>query len=132
MAYTEEMASPDASPLTGLSHLQLHVSDMDASAAWYEQVLGMEETGRVAGRYIGLQAVGGQIRLALSPGGMPNSSGALNHVAFAVSDFDALTSWVEHLSAMGISHQGIKPNPLGHSVDLFDPDGNNIEIVSES
>jgi hypothetical protein len=28
--------------------------------------------------------------------------------------------------------RGIKPNPFGHSIDLFDPDGNNLELVSEA
>jgi len=43
----------------------------------------------------------------------------------------ALTAWCEHLTAIGIPHDGIKPNIAGRSVDLFDPDGNNIELVSE-
>ena len=43
----------------------------------------------------------------------------------------ALTEWCEHLTAIGIPHEGIKQNIAGHSVDLFDPDGNNIELVSE-
>jgi hypothetical protein len=60
------------------------------------------------------------------------SSFGIPRVAFAVSDFDTLTSWADHLSTIGVAHEGIKPNPLGHSIDLFDPDGNNIELVSEA
>jgi catechol-2,3-dioxygenase len=48
-----------------------------------------------------------------------------------VSDIDALAAWCEHLTAIGIPHEGIKPNIAGQSVDLFDPDGNNIELISE-
>ena len=62
----------------------------------------------------------------------PNASGALDHIAFAVSGIDALTEWCEHLDAIGISHEGVKPNIVGQSVDLFDPDGNNIELISET
>jgi len=32
---------------------------------------------------------------------------------------------------IGISHEGIKSNIAGQSVDLFDPDGNNIELINE-
>ena len=33
---------------------------------------------------------------------------------------------------MGIADESIKPNPFGQSIDLFDPDGNNLELVSEA
>jgi catechol-2,3-dioxygenase len=56
---------------------------------------------------------------------------ALDHIALAISDINALSAWCDHLTAIGISHEGIKPNIAGQSVDLFDPDGNNIELVSE-
>jgi glyoxylase I family protein len=126
------METRHVSPLTGLSHLQLFVSDVDASVAWYTNALGLEETNRMEGRYVGLRATNGQFRLALSPGGERGNHGALNHIAFSVADLDALTAWVDHLTAIGIAHEGIKLNPLGHSVDMFDPDGNNIELVSET
>jgi catechol-2,3-dioxygenase len=69
--------------------------------------------------------------VVLSPGGRAGASGALDHIAFAISGLDALTKWCEHLTNIGITHEGITPNIAGHSVDLFDPDGNNIELVSE-
>lgn len=120
----------EASPVTGVSHMALRVSDIDTSVAWYSKVLGMEEDPRVSSRYAGLHSAMG-FRLALFTGGQAGHSGAFDHVAFAVADLDTLTAWADHLTAIGIAHEGVKPFPLGHSVDLFDPDGNNIEIVSE-
>lgn len=125
------MTLTETAPLTGLSHLVLNVSDIDASVAWYTNVLSLEEFRRDPGRFVGMRSAGGQFQVALFAGGQRGNRGALDHIAFAVTDLDALTSWVAHLSAIGIAHEGIKPNPLGHSVDLFDPDGNNIELVSE-
>ncbi len=125
------MATSDTSPITGVSHLVLNVSDLDASVAWYTDALGLEEVRREpTGRFVGMRSASG-FRVALFAGGRPDNPGALNHVAFTVSDLATLNAWADHLAAIGIAHEGIKPNPSGHSVDLFDPDGNNIELVSE-
>ncbi len=124
------MAAP---PIDGLSHFQLHVSDLDASVAWYTRALGLTELRGQPGRYVALQSATGRFRVVLSAGeeDRAGASGALDHIAFAISDVGALTAWCEHLTALGIPHDGIKPNIAGHSVDLFDPDGNNIELVCE-
>lgn len=121
----------DAPALEGLSHVQLRVSDLDASVAWYERALGLTKLRVASGRYVALHSTTGRFRVVLSVGGLAGAQGALDHIAFAISDIGALTTWCEHLTAIGIPHEGIKPNIAGHSVDLFDPDGNNIELVSE-
>jgi len=123
----------DALPIDGLSHFQFYVSDLDASVAWYKRALGLTELRSQAGHYVALQSTAGRFRVVLSAGenGRAGATGALDHIAFAISDVGALTEWCEHLTAIGIPHEGIKPNIAGHSVDLFDPDGNNIELVSE-
>jgi catechol-2,3-dioxygenase len=121
----------DAPPIDGLSHIQLRVSDLDESVAWYKRALGLTELRGEPGRYVALQSATRRFRVVLSAGGHPGGSGALDHVAFAISGTGALTEWCEHLTAIGIPHEGIKQNIAGHSVDLFDPDGNNIELVCE-
>ncbi len=123
----------DAPPIDGLSHFQLYVSDLDASVAWYKRTLGLTELRGQPGRYVTLQSTTGRFRVVLSAGaeGRAGATGALDHIAFAVSDVGALTAWCEHLTSLGIPHGGLKPTIAGQSVDLFDPDGNNIELVSE-
>ncbi len=121
----------DAPPIQGLSHFQLHVSDLDASVAWYERALGLTKLRSDPGRYVALKSTTGRFAVVLSTGDRASAPGALDHIAFAVSNVGTLTAWCEHLTAIGIPHEGIKPNIAGHSVDLFDPDGNNIELVSE-
>jgi catechol 2,3-dioxygenase-like lactoylglutathione lyase family enzyme len=118
-------------PLRGLSHIQLYVSDIDTSVEWYRKALFLEETGRADGRYVGLESASGHFRFALFPDASRAHSGSIDHLAFAVPGFEALTGWVTYLDECGIPHGAVKPNPRGHSVDLFDPDGNNIELVSE-
>jgi catechol-2,3-dioxygenase len=122
----------DALPIDRVSHFQLNVSDLDASVAWYKRALGLIELRAEPGRYVALKPVTGRFRLVLSAGGTTGAAGALDHVALAISDLGALIDWCEHLTAIGIPHEGIKSNIAGQSVDLFDPDGNNIELISET
>ena len=122
----------DAPPLSGLSHFQFNVSDLDASVAWYIAALGVAELRGEPGRYVTLQSELGRFRVVLATGGPATSRGGFDHIALAVSDLNALVAWSEHLTAVGIDHEGVKPNIVGgHSLDLFDPDGNNIELVFE-
>ena len=121
----------DEPPLDGLSHFQFHVSDLDTSVAWYERALGLTTLRGEPGRYVTLVSTTGRFRVVLSAGGRANAPGALDHIAFSISNVGALNAWCEHLTAIGIPHDGIKPNIAGQSVDLFEPDGNNIELVSE-
>jgi len=121
----------DSLPLDGLSHFQLQVSYLDASVAWYRRALGLSELRGEPGRYTTLQSARGRFRVVLSAGRQDDAPGPLDHIALAVSDVDALAAWCEHLTAICIPHEGIKPNIAGQSVDLFDPDGNNIELISE-
>jgi glyoxylase I family protein len=121
----------EALPITGVSHFQLSVSDLDASVDWYKGALGLNELRADPGHYVALHSATGRFRLVLSSGSPSGEPGALDHIALAVSGLDALTTWCEHLSTIGITHEGIKSNVAGESVDLFDPDGNNIELICE-
>jgi glyoxylase I family protein len=121
----------DPLPIHGLSHFQLNVVDLDASVAWYERALGLTELRGEPGRYVALQSATGRFRVVLSAGGRAGAPGALDHIALAVPDVGALGQWCEHLTAIGIPHEGIKKNIAGQSVDLIDPDGNNIELIVE-
>ena len=122
----------DAPPIDGVSHFQLRVSDLDASVAWYQRALGLTELRADPGNYVALQSTSGRFRLVLSAGGRAGSPGALDHIALAISDFGALRAWCDHLTDIGIPHEGVTSNVAGQSVDLFDPDGNNIELITES
>jgi catechol-2,3-dioxygenase len=121
----------EAPPIDRVSHVQLNVSDLDVSVAWYKRALGLTELRAEPGRYVALQSASGPFRLVLSAGGSAGAGGALDHIALAISDSNALSAWCDHLTAIGISHEGIQENIAGRSVDLFDPDGNNIELISE-
>lgn len=121
----------DAPPIDGLSHFQLKVSNLDASVEWYKRALGLTELRADPGHYVALHSTAGRFRLVLSAGGLADTPRALDHIALAISDIGALREWCDHLTDIGISHEGITSNIAGQSVDLFDPDGNNIELITE-
>jgi glyoxylase I family protein len=144
-------AAGDA-PITGLSHVQLLVSDVRASAAWYAVALGLE--GFVEDLdigYVALRHRGARIVVVLTAGSgvahpdpaRPDEddghrgptdpvpgAGMLDHLAFAVPDEDALRLWADHLTAVGVDHKGVVLENGNPSLQLRDPDGIAIELVA--
>jgi glyoxylase I family protein len=133
--------------MTGLSHVQLSVSDVAASAEWYTAALGLEsyaadpDVGYVALRHRAARVV---IVLTARARAEPPTGiavpagerapqpagGSLDHLAFAVPDGDALDEWAGHLTRIGIDHPGVVPENGNPSLQLRDPDGITIELVA--
>ena len=127
---TSEQAT--TSPVTGFSHVQLLCRDVPASERWYTTVLGAERmTAAEDNSYVALRHRPSNVVLVLSarPEGTP-SSGALDHLAFAVPDGAALEEWAAQLTANGIAHDGIVLELGKPSLQLLDPDGIAIELVA--
>ena len=128
--------SVPAAPITGLSHVQLLVSDVEASARWYRAALGLVSFAEDAAiGYVALQHRDAKLVVVLteasgSGGGRPTGDPVLDHLAFAVADGDALAAWAEHLKALGIDHGGVVPENGHPSLQLRDPDGIAIELVA--
>ena len=132
---------PPAAPITGLSHVQLLVSDLDASASWYTTVLGLvpyvedRALGYVALRHRGARMVvvlttGSGAGSPPGPGPKPGPSGTLDHLAFAVPDGATLADWADHLTRMGVVHPGVVLENGNPTLQLRDPDGIAIELVA--
>lgn len=131
--------------MTGLSHVQLLVSDVGVSAAWYTEALGLEpyaedlDTGYVALRHRGARIVivltaasdpGDIGRPSGHPDNVVGAPGELDHLAFAVPNEDALRSWADHLSGIGFGHPGVVDELGKPSLQFRDPDGIAIELVA--
>jgi glyoxylase I family protein len=142
MTSTGRTMTPDqepgsGAPITGLSHVQLLVSDVGASARWYRAVLGLgtlaedHDIGYVALRHREAKVV---IVLTSDPHPSPKSgqevNQALDHLAFAVPDGASLHAWAEHLTEIGIDHAGVAMENGHPSLQLRDPDGIAIELVA--
>ena len=131
------MTSGPAAPITGLSHVQLLVSDVAASARWYGTVLGLMPFAEdPAIGYVALEHRGAKLVIVLTrgtdAGEQPVGPGndGVDHLAFAVPDGAALGAWAAHLTEAGIDHDGIVLENGHPSLQLRDPDGIAIELVA--
>jgi catechol 2,3-dioxygenase-like lactoylglutathione lyase family enzyme len=121
-------------PVTGISELVLEVSDLEASRAFYRDLLGFEETLYGEGRddrywYL----IGDSARLGLwtpQTGIAGGRGGAHVHFAFAVSD-DQIESIAERLVTAGAEIEGPIQLGPGRAVYVTDPDGNVVEFWSQ-
>jgi catechol 2,3-dioxygenase-like lactoylglutathione lyase family enzyme len=122
--------------ITGISHLELLVTDLEASATWYQDVVGMVELPKLLPerRSVELQPAGGGFRLGLTEVAEDQGQGMFKHLAIKVASMDVLRSWVERLDGRGVEHTAIKENPFRpgvFSIDVFDPDRHEIELIFE-
>jgi glyoxylase I family protein len=120
--------------IRGVSHIAFNVSDLEASIAWYKRTVGLKQLQATPGNYAVLAPEGGGFRLGLSVTSQADVHSGFGHLAIALESMDVLTGWVEHLDAINVPHTQIKENPFNpgvFSVDVFDPDGHEIELVYE-
>jgi len=128
---TEGGTPSTGAPMTGLSHVQLVVTDVSTSARWYADALGLEPYAEDRGvGYIALRHRGSRMVVVLTSGAGAGRDGSLDHLAFAVPDGGALRSWADHLSHIGIDHPGVVMENGNPSLQLRDPDGIAIELVA--
>jgi catechol 2,3-dioxygenase-like lactoylglutathione lyase family enzyme len=147
--YVRDMSATPAPTITGIHHFSPTVSDVEASASWYEQVFSMvrlpmifahherEDTGYavllvdpVSGLVIGLHH-------SEANAGDPfdEARTGLDHVGFQVPSRANLDAWVSKLDALGIAHSGIRdiPGPMPFSTLVFrDPDNIQLELIHSS
>jgi glyoxylase I family protein len=127
--------------ISGRVEVNLTVRDPAASAAWYSQLLGMEElydftSDNKMMRYIALGEPNTDLVLCLvghaENRGEPFSEfhTGLDHLEFLVTRREDLDEWAERLSRLGIEHSGVKeldysPNAM---ITFRDPDNIQLEF----
>ena len=125
-----EQATAVAAPVTGFSHIQLNVADVARSAEWYRTVLGME-TMLERPDVTALQNRAARLVVVIGPAErLDVSASPVDHLAFAVPDGPSLEAWAEHLTSVGITHPGVVDELGKPSLQLVDPDGNQVELVA--
>jgi len=124
-------------PVTGFSHVQLLVSDVAASARWYRAVLGLVPFAEDAAiGYVALRQRTAKFVVVLTKNPRPGerapgpAADALDHLAFAVPDADALAAWASHLTEVGIENAGVALEEGRPTLQLRDPDGVAIELAA--
>jgi glyoxylase I family protein len=123
--------------ITGGHHIALTVADSERSAAWYTDLLGMQEVMRHAdddvlavvlahpgsGWLIGLRQY-----LNQPHDHFDEFRTGMDHLAFGVSSRAELEAWVPELESRGVTFSPIADTPIGSVVVFRDPDGIQLEF----
>ena len=120
------------SSLVGFHHVAITIRDLDASVAWYREVLGFEELFREEAtdrRACVMRFPNGSYGVGLVEYPTvpfeafdPRHSG-LDHLAFTLGSLDELRAWSTALDDAGVVHSGVIELPSGAIVNFKDPDG---------
>jgi glyoxylase I family protein len=118
----------------------LTVSDADRSAAWYRDLLGMDETGRyvqpdghvalvsLAERFSGVELC--LVDHRSGQGAFDEFRIGLDHLEFLMPQRGDLDAWMTRLDELGIPHSGVKePSYTSNAMVTFrDPDNIQLEF----
>jgi glyoxylase I family protein len=141
-AVTEIAAAP---AVTGIHHFSPTVSDVEASARWYERVFGMNRVP-VSFPHYGAEDDGYAILLIEPRSGIAiglhhhdanpgqpfhESRTGLDHISFGVAERADLDAWASWLNELGVENSGVidTGSPVPYSVVVFrDPDNIQLEL----
>lgn len=135
-----------APTLAGFHHFSPTVNDVEASAAWYERVLGLQRLPVPIPHY-GSEEHGYAILLIDPASGVAiglhhhndhqqqladERRTGLDHISFTVSSHEELHAWADWFDDQGVTHSGVidVTAPLPCSVIVFrDPDDIQLELM---
>ncbi|SNR31961.1 VOC family protein [Halorubrum vacuolatum] len=133
----------DAPPTTGLHHVTNICTDMDATVAFYEDVLGWHTVKRTQNyddpgtlHYYFSPTPAGEPGTTVTYFEYPGSRGApgpgaSHHFAFGVEDETTLAEWREHLLAHDVNVSTVKDRTYFKSIYFTDPDGLVFELATQ-
>ncbi len=125
--------------ITGISHVDLSVTDLEASDAWYRELLGAvplfggrSDDNALDARYIIEPSSGVVIGLEQHDdnAGTPFDERrvGLDHLAFNVTSRDELDRWLARLDELDIPHSGITEEEPWDILVFRDPDNIQLEF----
>ena len=121
--------------LTNIHHVALTVTDADASAAWYSDLLGLSEVLRGDDETVSFRVLAGpgimlgvrQYRTHPADRFSEFRTG-LDHVAIGVPSRADLEAWQARLEERGVVFTPIAQTPIGSVIVFRDPDGIQLEF----
>lgn len=119
------------------SHIDLSVSDVEASASWYGAVLGLKRLRRVdldnrimivllheaTGMVIGLNQ-----HIVVPVARFDDRNVGLDHIGFSVIERAELGVWEKQLATLGVVHSPVQDTANGAALVFRDPDNIQLEF----
>lgn len=119
------------------SHIDLSVSNAEASAQWYCEVLGLQRVRRAdlgnrimivlrhepTGLIIGLNE-----HTVVPVGRFDDRNVGLDHIGFSVAERADLDAWQEELTDRGVIHSAVEDTANGATLVFRDPDNIQLEF----
>lgn len=113
-----------------INHISLSVTDVQRSAQWYAQALGLvcvgEELAEDGSGHVLLASPTGGWILSLTSAASPG----VEHVAVTCNDRDALVGWRDLLTDRAAAPGTITDAPYGSGFVVRDPDGLELELFA--
>ena len=123
--------------ITGFHHIALTVTDVERSATWYRDLLGMVDVlggddDAVRYRVLAHPESGCIVGLREYAGGSGDAFDemrtGMDHVAFAVASAEELSSWEGELARRNVTFTPATVTPIGTVVVFRDPDNTQLEF----
>ena len=125
--------------ITGISHVDLSVTDLEASDAWYRELFGAvplfggrNDAHDLDVRYIidpnSMTIIGLEQHDTNDGSAFDERRVGLDHLAFNVESREELDGWLVRLDELGISHSGITEEEPWDVLVLRDPDNIQLEL----
>jgi catechol 2,3-dioxygenase len=122
-----------------LGHVVFYVKDLERSLAFYRDLLGFKEVGRIFNGAAAALTSGRThhelllIQVGDAPGPPMGRRRGLYHIGIKVGDsLDELRQAKRELEQAGISIDGTSDHTVSQSLYLKDPDGNEVELYVDA
>ena len=122
-----------------LGHVVFYVKDLEQSLAFYRDLLGFKEVGRIFNGAAAALTSGRThhelllIQVGEAPGPMTGRRRGLYHIGIKVGDsLDELRMAKRELEQAGVEIEGMSDHTVSQSLYLRDPDGNEVELYVDA
>lgn len=122
-----------------LGHVVFYVKDLERSLAFYRDLLGFTEAGRIFNGAAAALTSGRThhelllIQVGDAPGPMTGRRRGLYHIGIKIGDsLDELRVAKKELEQAGVEIEGMSDHTVSQSLYLRDPDGNEVELYVDA
>ncbi len=123
--------------IAGPHHVAFTVTDAERSAAWYQDLLGLQLLFQVDEDDVKMRVMAhpasewvmGVREYPNQPDGpFDEHRTGLDHLAFTVTSRPELDAWQQELERRGITYSPIRETPIGTVITFRDPDNVQLEL----